>query len=110
MNIKHLLSLSLFFILLVACTPKTTEPTKTTESEPITENPTEPEEELSPCKNWHDLPNKEEVIEWHVLYRDQMRLKNFKDAFPLWEKCFEAAPAADGKRNTHFGDTGGVSS
>lgn len=101
-NIIILLS-GFFLILLVGCTPKTTETVKTPEPP---EKPTPPvsEKKLSPCKNWLDLANKEEVIEWHVLYRDQMKLGNYKDAYQLWQKVYEVAPAADGLRNTHFHD------
>jgi tetratricopeptide (TPR) repeat protein len=46
----------------------------------------------------------EEIREWHVLYRDQMKEKNYEKAHQLWQKVYEIAPAADGKRNTHYGD------
>ncbi len=103
MKVKNILHFSFFLLLLVACTPKTTETVQIPETPPEKTTP-EPDVNLSPCKNWLNEPNKEEIIEWHVLYRDQMKLKNYEQAYPLWKKAFEAAPAADGKRNTHYGD------
>ncbi|MEM9886458.1 MAG: hypothetical protein AAF849_11255 [Bacteroidota bacterium] len=54
------------------------------------------------CATWNDLPNKAEIEEAHVLYRDFFKQKNYDQAFPYWEKAFQAAPAADGKRDLHF--------
>jgi tetratricopeptide (TPR) repeat protein len=102
MEIKNFLQLSFFLLLLVGCTPKITETVQT--PEPPKETTPEPAENLSPCKNWLNLKNMEEVREWYVLYRDQMKLKNYKKAFPLWKKVYNIAPAADGKRNTLYGD------
>ncbi len=103
MEIKNILQLSFLLMLLFGCTPKTTETVQAPEPPPKKNNP-DPDETLSPCKNWLDLANMEEVREWYVLYRDQMKLKNYAEAYPLWQKVYEAAPAADGKRNTLYGD------
>lgn len=103
MKVKNILQLSFFLLLLVGCTPKTTETVQTPEPPPKKTTP-EPAVKLSPCKSWLNEPNKDEIIEWHVLYRDQMKVKNYVEAYPMWKKAYEAAPAADGKRNTHFGD------
>jgi tetratricopeptide (TPR) repeat protein len=56
----------------------------------------------SQCATWNDLPNKGEIEEAHVLYRDFFKAENYDEAFPYWEKAFKAAPAADGKRDLHF--------
>lgn len=91
-------------LFLAACTPKTTEPVTQT-PEPAPEKPvTKPTEKLSPCKNWLNEPNVEEIREWYVLYRDQMKLQNYDEAYPRWKKVYEIAPAADGLRNTLFHD------
>ncbi len=103
MKVKNIIQLSFFLLLLVGCTPKTTETVQTPEPPPKKTIP-EPDVQLSPCKNWLDLPNMYEVREWHVLYRDQLKEKNYEKAYPLWQKAYEAAPAADGERNTHYGD------
>lgn len=56
----------------------------------------------SQCETWNDLPNKGEIEEAHVLYRDFFKQQNYEQAFPYWEKAYKAAPAADGKRDLHF--------
>ena len=103
MKVKNTLHLGFFLLLLVACTPKTTETVQIPEPPPK-KTTSVPDENLSPCKNWLNEPNMEEIREWHVLYRDQLKLKNYDEAFPLWKKVYEVAPAADGRRNTHYGD------
>lgn len=57
---------------------------------------------VAQCATWMDLPNKDEVEEAHVLYRDFFKAKNYEQAMPYWEKVFANAPAADGKRDLHF--------
>ena len=117
MNSKQFLQLSLFLLLLVAaCTPKTTETTQTTPTPPTPPKPPVNDPNLSPCQNWLNLPNQEEVITWHSLYRDVMKKignsedlakvspAEFETAFDNWQKVFAVAPAADGRRNTHYGD------
>lgn len=46
----------------------------------------------------------EAALDAHVIYRDYLRMKDFESAIPLWRKSFAVAPAADGKRRTHFED------
>ncbi len=116
MKIKHGFQL-LALLFLMACTPK---PIQTTpDPEPKEEVVvTEIDEDLSPCKNWMSLPKTDgdKVKIMHTLYRDVM--KNIKQAsdlaqiskeefdrtFENWKTVYELAPAADGKRNTHYGD------
>ena len=104
MKVKNLLQLSFLLLLLVGCTPKTTETTQNAEPPLPPPKKVDTDKQLSPCKNWLDAPNKDEIIEWHVLYRDQMKVENYEEAYPMWKKAYEAAPAADGRRNTHYGD------
>ncbi|NJK83019.1 MAG: hypothetical protein HC912_03585 [Saprospiraceae bacterium] len=59
-------------------------------------------EALAQCATWNSLPNKVEIEEAHVLYRDFFKTKNYKEALSYWKKAYEAAPAADGKRDWHF--------
>jgi len=84
------------------CTPKVTEPIVEEKPQQTVQAP--PKEPLSPCTNWNDLPNKEDIVTAHVLYRDQIKLKAYNKAYPNWKKAYEAAPAADGRRNYHFTD------
>lgn len=70
---------------------------------------------LAQCITWNDLPNKEEVEGNHSVYRQFLKNKsaddlvaldaqNFQIAFDAWKQVYEAAPAADGKRDWHFTD------
>ena len=67
------------------------------------------------CKTWNSLPNQEEVMGFHSIYRPYVKGKqaaelagmegpSFKIAFDNWKKCYESAPAADGQRPTHYSD------
>ena len=105
-RINIILSLILFAmsVLFYACTPKTTEAattptvTATKVKKPVnTEN-------LSPCQKWVNESFEQEALEAHVLYRDQMKAQNYMEALPLWQKVYEMAPAADGRRDVHYMD------
>lgn len=67
------------------------------------------------CKNWVGSPNEGEATDAHVSYRQLVKGKqpaemaampaeNLQTAFTLWEKAYTLAPAADGKRATHYRD------
>jgi len=117
MKIQHVFYL-LVLLTIVACTPKPPEaPPVVMEDKPdVIEKPVD--EDLSPCTNWMSLPKSQQdkVKIMHSLYRDVM--KNIRQAsdlskinaeeldrtFENWKAVFEVAPAADGKRNTHYGD------
>ena len=43
-------------------------------------------------------------MEEFVLYRDFLKAKDWDGAFEKWQKVYEEAPAADGKRNTVYAD------
>lgn len=85
--------------LLYSCSPKVTEtvsaPTPVSDTVVV---------KSGPCGTFDDSPMGEEAITAHVLYRDFMKREQYNKAFPLWKKAFAIAPAADGKRNTHFSD------
>ena len=115
MKIKNGFQL-LALLFLFACTPKPVETTKTAPVEEVVV--VEKDENLSPCKNWTQLSEDERkrIIVRHTLYRDVMKnigqaselakvsKSDFEVTFENWKTAFEAAPAADGKRNTHYGD------
>lgn len=84
---------------LYSCSPKVTEPVTSTE---VTEQ--EETANTGPCATFEDSRMGEEAITAHVLYRDLLKQEQYDRAFPLWKKAFTIAPAADGKRNTHFAD------
>ncbi len=67
------------------------------------------------CKNWIDSPDKEEAENAHVSYRNLIKGKlpadlanmseeDLNTAFNLWNKAYTLAPAADGKRASHYRD------
>lgn len=56
------------------------------------------------CKTWNDSPRKEEGENQHSIYRPLVRNQNYERAFPHWQKAFNIAPAADGKRDYHYED------
>lgn len=91
-------------LLIVACTPKTTEKATTTEPTTTQPAPPPPEEALSPCPKFTEAPNPDEAETNYVLYRDFLRAGDFTQAYQFWQKVYEVAPAADGRRNTVLSD------
>jgi hypothetical protein len=103
---KFLILSSLFFglsILLLTCTPKTTETVVDAPTEkPI--SPPPPPVNLSPCPKFSDAPNQDNAETNYVLYRDFLKAQEYQKAFNYWRDVYEVAPAADGQRNTIFSD------
>ncbi len=87
----------------MACSPKIVEK-PTVEEKPKEVTPPVVDEKLSKCVKFFEAPNPDEAETAHVLYRDLLKKKNYEEALPLWEKAYEMAPAADGKRDYHFLD------
>lgn len=89
-----------------ACSPKTGQPTVTPPTTP--KNPTPPAPppaaNLSPCPKFKDAPNPDEAETNYVLYRDHLKKQQIDKAFELWQKVYQVAPAADGRRATVFED------
>jgi len=56
------------------------------------------------CGKFIDTPRESEALEAHVLYRDAIKIKDYNTAFEYWKVAYELAPAADGKRASHFSD------
>ena len=56
------------------------------------------------CGKFTDTPQESEALEAHVLYRDFVKQQNYAEAFEYWQTAYELAPAADGKRASHFTD------
>ncbi|MCB0651194.1 MAG: hypothetical protein KDC85_07960 [Saprospiraceae bacterium] len=67
------------------------------------------------CGNWEDSPRKSEAEDAHVVYRslmkgkqvaelDNMGPEEFKTTFDHWKLAYDIAPAADGKRASHYSD------
>lgn len=58
----------------------------------------------SQCESWVNSPNKDALEEAHVLYRQFVKAGDYDKAYEFWKKAYEGAPAADGKRASHFVD------
>lgn len=56
------------------------------------------------CETWESAANKDDLENTHMFYRDAIKAKKFAEAYPLWEKVYAAAPAADGNRALHYSD------
>lgn len=100
---RYLLSLTTILCLIIACTPKVTEQVV---EEKVVEKVQEPVADSNPCVTLDELsPSvKDEVETAYVLYRDQVKQKNFEAALPLWEKAYYGAPAANGRIKYQFDD------
>ncbi len=59
---------------------------------------------IAQCGTFAQSGNPDDAETAHVLYRQQIKKGDFKAAFPMWEKAFKMAPAADGKRSTQYTD------
>jgi hypothetical protein len=89
----------------LACTPKVITEVVPSEEEPKVVIPKEESlEALSPCPKFSDAANSDELETAYVLYRDFMKSGDWEEAFRLWSKVYQAAPAADGRRNTVYAD------
>ncbi len=56
------------------------------------------------CEVWTGSQNEDHLTNQHSVYRSFMKTENFADAFEPWKEVYEAAPAADGKRDFHYTD------
>ena len=101
----RLMKYSSVFILisfLFACSPQVTEPVV---SEPAPVQQVRKEID-NPCMTLGKLSPQErdEAETAYTLYRDQVKLKYYEDALPLWRKAFEMAPAGEGRIKYQFDD------
>jgi len=90
---------------IIACTPKTTEKVAE-EAKEETPQVVRPDEPDNPCRTLNDLSSSErdEVETAYVLYKDLVKQKKYQEAFPLWEKAYYGAPAANGSIKYQFED------
>ncbi len=59
---------------------------------------------IAQCSTWNDLENRDYLEGQHSVYRSLVKTNNFAEAMPVWKEVYEAAPAADGKRDFHYTD------
>jgi len=99
----RILNLTFYFIILasLACTPKIAEPIVA--EAPKVEPTDEPD---NPCTTFKDLSagQRDEAETAYVLYKDQVKLKKYADALPLWQKAYNLAPASNGRVKYQFDD------
>ncbi len=86
----------------MACTPKVITPE--VNEEPVKEEV--PAENIGPCATLSQLPasQKDATETAYVLYKDLVKQNNFEEAFPMWEKAYYTAPAANGRIKYQFDD------
>ncbi len=84
----------------MACTPQSTRETQTSPGQ-VKVQPGKPD---PLCAKFSDSKAGEAALDAHVIYRDFMRMERYADALPYWRQVFRVAPAADGRRTTHFED------
>lgn len=83
----------------LACTPKTTEKVIDNTAEVV-----EVKKDI-PCATFGDLGSRQnEAMEAFILYKDQIKAKDFNAAYPLWQKAMRMAPKADGRKTYHYDD------
>ncbi|MFT4664080.1 MAG: tetratricopeptide (TPR) repeat protein [Patescibacteria group bacterium] len=101
-NIKVLFPTLVLLLLCIgiACTPKTAP--EVVEVKEVKQAPVVPEKEG--CPNWAGKKFQQSAMENHVLYRQELELKNYEIALEYWNKVFSIAPAADGKRDYQYTD------
>lgn len=61
-------------------------------------------EGFAQCDTWNDKPNKDDLIQDHVIYKGFLKEEKYDEAFGYWKKLYEAVPYADGRRIDHFYD------
>lgn len=86
--------------MLLGCTPKTAEQTTGGETKPTGL----PARSDDPCAKFADSKAGQAALDAHVIYRDYIKSEAYDKAMPYWRQAYEDAPAADGKRQTHFED------
>lgn len=106
MKSNKILLYAFSLVLVTGCSPKTTEQAASSSEEVVASPVTKPaeDESLSSCPKFSDAPNPDEAETNYVLYRDFLRANDYEKAYELWQKVYEVAPAADGRRNTVLAD------
>jgi len=103
MNRITLLTILLIsFLFWISCAPKIQEPVVTTESEIKIVTKLDP----NGCITWNELgaTKADQVTDNYNIYRDRIKSKNFKAAYPLWKNVYENSPKANGRIDYVFRD------
>lgn len=103
-NIIIIASFAFSALIWFSCTPKVA---PVIEEEVVEEvKPVEPKEDDNPCVTLDELPSatRDEVETAYVLYRDNLKMQKYDEAYKLWKKAFYGAPAANGRIKYQFED------
>lgn len=86
----------------MGCTKKVQEPIV------VQESVVEEVKELDPngCIRWDEIgPEKaDKITDDFNIYRDRIKAKNFKEAYPLWKNVYQTSPKANGRIDYVFRD------
>lgn len=60
----------------------------------------------TPCNMFDDLngEDRETAMTAYVLYKDNMKVNRFEEAFPIWKKAYTLAPGSNGRVKSQFDD------
>ncbi len=103
---KYILLITTILLIGLGCTPKTSEKITDNkeETKPVVKPNPAPTEMLSPCKKFSDAPNPDQAETDYVLYRGFLKEGDWDKAYELWQKVYDVAPAADGRRSSVYLD------
>lgn len=97
-QLSGLVFLSLSTVIFFGCTPKMAAPVESVATKPVTPTVS------GPCGTFSESIDEETALNAHVIYRDFLKQEDYQQAYNYWRTAYRLAPAADGKRNTHFAD------
>lgn len=100
---RNLFVLLTSFSFLVACTPKIVEKTVDTGIPDKYKTP-ETDTIISGCTTFSNSEYPEDALNEHVIYRGFLRENDLVTAWPHWQRAYQLAPAADGKRSIQYTD------
>ena len=105
---KTLLKFCLFLlgscVMFLQCGPQVAKPVVEEPVQVVVKDPVK--KDMNPCTTLDELSGsvREEVETAYVLYKDQVKLKKYDEAFPLWETAYYGAPAANGSIKYQYED------
>lgn len=98
---NQMILFAVILLLSAGCAPKAMG--TITDAKPEAEPPTAVANDPS-CVTFNNSKYPDDAINAHAVYRTFLRSNDLESAFPHWQRAFELAPAADGKRSFHYTD------
>lgn len=89
--------------ILVGCSPKTTGSIGDSPTPPPPPAPSVPTTDPG-CITFNKSKYPDDALDAHAVYRTFLQRNDLEGAFPHWQKAYELAPAADGKRSVQYTD------